>query len=741
MLLKRRSYLPLWAEVIAAPIARLLYRVRSRGAEGIPATGGALIVANHLSYVDVAVLQLACPRPLRFLGHQDLHAHTFFSWVFKIAGVIPVTADQPEAGAEQAVRALKAGELVCAFPEGGISRTGQLMRIKPGFDAIARAAGVLVIPAAIDGLWGSVFSFAEKKYIWKSPRLMPTAVFVAFGRPILAEKADLDTTRQAMLNLTSEAFEERPVLRRHIGREVVRSLAKRPGRIVVVDCTQERRPVTAAKLLGAAIALSRHLRKTLPDGRVGIVLPPGVGALIANLSVICAGKVPVNMNFTVHREAIDAAFRLGGFKTVISAEAMKAKLPNFPWPDTTVDLKEAILAAGGPRAILPWILAIKFLPNQWIPALVGLPRRGDRAEAALLFTSGSAGEPKGVVLTHRNILANCDQISSLSILPPTCIMLGCLPLFHSFGCTATMWYPLLRSCGLVTVPSPLDTRKIIDAIRDEKVTVLVGAPTFLRPILKKAEPSELKSLGVIASGAEKLPEDLYKSFLEIFNLEIFEGYGLTETSPVTSINQPDPPVTTATAKVQLGKKTGSVGRLMPGMTGRIVDPDTRQDLPPTSFGEVWVKGANVFSGYLLNEEKTRAVIKDGWFATGDLGHFDDDGFLTIAGRLSRFSKIGGEMVPLGTIEEKINELFGLDPAEGPSVVVVGIPDPTKGEALALVTSVPITPEMLREKLGGAGMPNLWIPKIVVRVDAIPHLETGKLDLSGCRKCAIAAGKN
>ena len=320
-------------------------------------------------------------------------------------------------------------------------------------------------------------------------------------------------------------------------------------------------------------------------------------------------------------------------------------------------------------------------------------------------------------------------------------MLGCLPLFHSFGCTATMWYPLLRSCGLVTVPSPLDTRKIIDAIRDEKVTVLVGAPTFLRPILKKAEPSELKSLGVIASGAEKLPEDLYKSFLEIFNLEIFEGYGLTETSPVTSINQPDPPVTTATAKVQLGKKTGSVGRLMPGMTGRIVDPDTRQDLPPTSFGEVWVKGANVFSGYLLNEEKTRAVIKDGWFATGDLGHFDDDGFLTIAGRLSRFSKIGGEMVPLGTIEEKINELFGLDPAEGPSVVVVGIPDPTKGEALALVTSVPITPEMLREKLGGAGMPNLWIPKIVVRVDAIPHLETGKLDLSGCRKCAIAAGKN
>jgi len=732
----RRSYLPLPLELLVGAIGKLLYRVRSRGAEQVPAAGGAVIVANHLSYADVVVLQLACPRPLRFVAYVGPETPAYLALAFRLAGVIPLAARHPSTAMHRAVRALQSGELVCVFPEGQISRTGQLMEIKRGFEILARRAGVPVIPAAIDGLWGSVFSFSGQKYLWKSPRLMPTPVFVAFGSPIPTAEADIAAARRALLDLGAEAFEERPALRRHLGREVVRQLAKHPRHCVVVDRTGARREVSAAQLLVVAAVLARRLRATIHENRVGIVLPPGAGAFIANLAVVCAGKVPVNLNFTAGRAAAEASLAASGIRAIITAEAMRTRAPDFPWPSQTLDVREAIAAAMGRRAILPWLLAVWFLPNQWVADLLGLPRTGDRAEAALLFTSGSAGEPKGVVLTHRNILANCAQISSLSILPETCTMLGCLPLFHSFGFTITLWYPLLRGCRLVTVPSPLDTRKIAEVIEAEQVSVLVGAPTFIRPLLRKARSAELRSLQLVVAGAEKLPDDLYQRFLEAFHLEILQGYGLTETAPVTSVNQPHPPATTATAGPQIGKKAGTVGRLLPGMTARILDPDTGDDLPLTATGVVCLAGANVFSGYLDDAQATESALRDGWFVTGDIGHFDDDGFLTIEGRLSRFSKIGGEMVPHGRVEQKLAEVLALDQTEGPLVVVLGVPDATKGETLVVLAALDLDPARMRDALAAAGLPNLWIPKVVRRVERIPVLASGKIDLKACREIAM-----
>jgi len=715
-------------------VARGLYRVRTLGAGHIPASGGAVLIANHLSYVDVVVLQLACPRPLRFMAYQGPGTHGFLAWVFRRAGVIPVAARHPRQGLRRAIGAAAAGELVCLFPEGQISRTGQLMALKRGFEIVAGGAEVPVIPAAIDGLWGSIFSFAGNKYLWKSPRLMPTAVCVAFGRP-LPKGADAASARRALMDLGAEAFAERPILRRHLAREVVRALAGRPGRIAVVDRTGDRRELKAAQLLAASAVLGGRLRATVPERRVGIVLPPGGGAVLANLAVLIGGKVPVNLNFTASRAAIEASLRLAGIHTVISADAMRAKVPDLPWPERTLDLRAEIAAAGGRRALLPWLAAAWLLPNQWVADLMRLPRRGDREEAALLFTSGSAGEPKGVVLTHRNLLANCAQVSSLSILPESGVLLGCLPLFHSFGFTVTIWYSLLRGCRLVTLPSPLDTRRLIDAIRQEHVTVLVAAPTFLRPFLKKARPAELRSLELVVTGAEKLPDDLHRGFLETFHIDILQGYGLTETSPVSNVNQPHPPVTTGTAEAQDGKRRGSVGRLMPGMAARIVDPEHGAELPFTSVGMLQLRGANVSPGYLDAAGAIRSVERDGWFVTGDLGRFDADGFLYIEGRLVRFSKIGGEMVPHGTIEQKILELFGLDPAESPAIAVAGVPDQAKGEALVLLTRLDITPDQLRVKLAAAGLPNLWIPRRILKVPAIPMLGTGKLDLAACKRLA------
>jgi acyl-[acyl-carrier-protein]-phospholipid O-acyltransferase/long-chain-fatty-acid--[acyl-carrier-protein] ligase len=476
----------------------------------------------------------------------------------------------------------------------------------------------------------------------------------------------------------------------------------------------------------------------VPEQRVGIVLPPGAGAFIANLAVLAAGKTPVNLNFTTSRSGLEASFKLGGIVTIISAEAMRAKLPNFPWLERTLDLKAEIAACGGKRAMVPWLVAAWVLPNQWCADLLGLPKVGDRAEAGLLFTSGSSGEPKGVVLSHRNILANCAQISSLSILPETCRLLGCLPVFHSFGFTVTLWYPMLRGCDVVTVPSPLDTRKIIEAIRDEKATTLIGAPTFIRPIIKKAQPGELRSLDLVVTGAEKLTDDLVRGFLERFHIDIMQGYGLTETTPAANINQPHPPVVVSTNEPQLGKRPGSVGRMMPGMAARIVDPETWAELPMTETGMVLFRGANVFGGYLDDPQKTKAAFRDGWFVTGDLGRFDEEGFLFIEGRLSRFSKIGAEMVPHGTIEQKLVEVFDLDQNEAYVLVVMGVPDPAKGESLVVLTTLELNPSDVREKLLAAGFAALWVPRLVHRVEKIPVLGTGKLDLKECKRLALEA---
>ena len=718
---------------------RIFYQVKVLGRDQVPA-GGALMLSNHLSYVDAVVLQIASPRPLRFVAFEGYARSPTVRFLLRAAGVIPVNPDKPLKGIRLAWEALKAGELVCVFPEGAISRTGQLMELREGFETIVRHAKVPVVPAAIDGLWGSIYSFAGNRYLWKSPRLMPTPVCVVFGAPIASERADVAHMRKAMLDVGEQAFQERPMLKRHLGREIVRALAKRPRHVEVVDRTAERRPVTSAQLLAVAAALSRYLRKTVPEQRIGIVLPTGAGAHIANLAIACAGKVPVNLNFTAGKAAIEASLKLGEIRTVITADAMRAKVPNFPFPENTLDLKKTIEAAGGKKAIVPWLLAAWLLPNQWVANLLDLPKVGDREEAALLFTSGSSGEPKGVVLTHRNLFANCAQISSLSILPDTAVLLACLPVFHSFGFTVTLWYPMLRGCKVITVPSPLDTKKIIEAIQQEKATVMLGAPTFVRPFLKKATKEELRSLELVVTGAEKLTLDLYEAFLGQFGIEILQGYGLTETTPAANINQHNPPITTATAEEQLGKRTGAVGRLMPGMTARIVDPDTGEELPLTSTGMLWLKGANVFPGYLKDAEKTAAALKDGWFITGDLGRFDNDGFLFIEGRLSRFSKIGGEMVPHGTIEQRCVDLLGTEQTDGPSMAITGIPDVTKGEALVLLTTQDITLELLRAKLLESGLPNLWVPRILRKVDKIPMLGTGKTDLKGVRTLALELTK-
>jgi len=377
------------------------------------------------------------------------------------------------------------------------------------------------------------------------------------------------------------------------------------------------------------------------------------------------------------------------------------------------------------------------MPLALLRRWLGVPRYGDHEETALLFTSGSGGEPKAVVLTHRNILANTAQIAAVLGQVHLDSILGSLPVFHSFGFTVTFWWPMLGGPRVVSYPNPLDTQKLAETIEKHRLQLLITTPTFLRAFLRKAKPEQLKSLKMVVTGAEKLPVDLLREFEARFGIQVSEGYGMTEASPVVAVNLFDHPPSAINPDGVLGRRIGSVGRMVPGLSASIRDPETDEELDIFSSGMLWLRGANIFEGYFKDTDQTTAVLKDGWYKTGDLGHLDEDGFLFIEGRMSRFSKIGGEMVPHMRVEQAINQALDLHPAhgEGPAVAIVGVPDEKRGESLVLLSTVPVEQFDLRKKLTALGLPNLWIPKVVRRVTAIPILATGKLDLRACQRLA------
>jgi acyl-[acyl-carrier-protein]-phospholipid O-acyltransferase / long-chain-fatty-acid--[acyl-carrier-protein] ligase len=711
-------------------IASCIYRVRAIGVENLPKTGGVLLISNHVTYVDAVVLQMACPRPIRFVAYEGFHKTWWLGWALRILGVIPISTRHAKDAVRSIADFLKRGEVVCIFPEGQLTRTGTLQGLRKGFELMAREGQAPVVPVYLDALWGSIFSYSDRRFFWKRPERWPYGALVNFGKPVPAEEARTMEAWRALLDLGEESFELRPDLEEHLGYAAIKSLGTAPWKTLIIDRLAKRR-MSRGMILALALALAQRWR-AIPGRRVGVVLPPGVGGTAANLALVLAGKIPVNLNFTSGRAALESCLRRAEIQAVISAEVLRKKIADFPWPAQTIDVAGEIQNCDK-LSLAGWLLAVWLLPARMIASLARVPLHGNREEAALLFTSGSSGEPKGVILSHRNIIGNVSQFAATNVISRGDTLLGSLPLFHSFGFTVTLWYPILRGVRTAALPSPLETQKIGETVHDERVTVLLSTPTFLRAYLRKIDADRFGSLRMIVAGAEKLPEDLARSFQEKFKVPIMEGYGLTETSPAVSVNIPDP----TGSGVNPGTRAGSVGRLIPGMTARIVDPETQRQRSLFETGMLHLRGPNIFNGYLGDEKKTKEVLQEGWFITGDLARFDEDGFLFIEGRLSRFSKIGGEMVPHGTVEESVLRALGLEESDALSVAVVGVPDEAKGEALVLLTTADIAPDALREKLSAAGLPNLWIPKIVRRVERIPALATGKLDLKGCQALAAS----
>ncbi len=713
------------------PLVRTFYRVTPFGMENLP-QGGFLLVPNHISWVDALVLQLACPRPIRYVIDEQYYSKPILHPILRAIGCIPISSRHSHAAVRAAAEQVSNGEIVCVFPEGELERRGTLLRLQRGFEVIARHSKAQVVPVWLDQLWGSIFSFQGGKFFRKFPKRIPYPVSVAFGKPLEPKTADVATVREELLKLGEFCFSRRPSLDRHVAEECVRGLKRSPFATAVID-GMDHTSLSRSKLLGAAAALSRHLRKEFPDKRIAIVLPASKGSMLANLAVMLANKTPVDLNFTIGRAANESCCRRANLRVVISATPFIQRVKDFPWPDRVLKLDE-LLPQMKRQIVLWWIASILF-PARLLLRLLKVPKKGGHAEAVLLFTSGTTGEPKGAVMSHRNVVGNVSQFRELLDATKTDAILASLPFFHTFGSTVTLWYPLIEGVRIVTYPNPLEPAKCAALIERYNLTFLLATPTFLRLYLRKAEPEQLKSLRLIITGAEKLPIELASHFEERFKQKVFEGYGLTETAPVVSVNLPDPEPKHPGEHIQPSSRAGSVGRLAPGIAAEIREPETDRKLSLFEAGMLWLRGVNIFEGYLDDPQRTAEVLRDGWLKTGDIGRFDEDGFLYIEGRLSRFSKIGGEMVPHEAIEQKIIEQLGLSGRDERPIAIVGVQDEAKGEALVLLSAMDLDIADLRKKLQEAGVPNLWIPKNVQRIDAIPVLASGKLDLKKCQECA------
>jgi acyl-[acyl-carrier-protein]-phospholipid O-acyltransferase/long-chain-fatty-acid--[acyl-carrier-protein] ligase len=458
---------------------------------------------------------------------------------------------------------------------------------------------------------------------------------------------------------------------------------------------------------------------------LGVMMPASNAAGILNLGIVLAGKVPVNLNFTSGREALESSLAQCSIKTIYTAEKFleKAKIERrgeMRFAEEILQFSKAAQAAA-------------FVMARVAPAAMLVPRNIKADDlAAVLFSSGSTGTPKGVMLSHRNLIANASSVHDLFQVNQTDTIAGVLPLFHSFGFTYTLWFPLLHGASAAYHAAPLDAKGLGELVEKTKATFLPAPPTFCQAYLRGCSKEQFASLKHVLVGAERLQPALAKAFEEKFGLTLLEGYGATEMSPVISVNVPDREQLNVT---QLGTKVGTVGQTVPGVAAKVVDRESGETVAHGCEGLLLVRGANRMLGYLNKPEETAAVFRDGWYVTGDIVTMDADGFIRIVDRQSRFSKIGGEMVPHGKVEEVLRELLGDEAA----CCVTAVNDERRGERLvALVASQNgLTAKDIWQKLMATDLPKLWIPKAddIRLVAALPLLGTGKLDLKAAKRMA------
>lgn len=724
-------------------LARRIYRITlvgpglDDGAFPQP-EGPTVFIANHVTFIDGLFISALSRKPVRYLVLSTFWKKPFTRFFLNAMGAIPFgtgRAHETQQGLDAARAALARGEYICIFPEGVLTRTGHLQPFKRGVEKLLEGTDAQVVPIYLERLWGSVFSFSGGRFIRKLPRQLPYPVTVAVGKP-LAHTTPAWRLNQAISELGTDAVPHRYAPNTTLARQCILATKKNLFAARMSDTTGQR--INGLRMLVGARLVAQWLHTVLgPAQHVGVLLPSSVGGALANIALAMLGKTSVNLNFSLGSAAREAAIAQGDIHQIIATKKLVDALGMAG--DTRLLLLEEGIAKAGRAARLHTLLQAVLYPGgllcrRWLRGV-----QDKQATATILFSSGSTATPKAVMLSHENLIANIESIGTLlahaerGLKTPYAIA-GILPFFHSFGLMAGVWLPAVTGRRIAYHSNPLEAKTVVKMIARERIGLLITTPTFARHYVSVAKENALASLRLVILGGERLLEPVATALAEALpGAAILEGYGATELGPVVAINVPD---ITHGGLLHRGQQKGSVGKPIPGVSVHIVAREGDALVPPGEEGVIHVKSPSCMQGYYGNAELTSRVLKNGWYDTGDIGHIDADGFLTITDRLARFSKIGGEMVPHGKIEEALAQLISPES----EVVVVALSDDSKGETLCvLTTETRVTPRDMQRMLKEAGLPNLWIPAAdrIFVVEALVQLPNGKRDLGASKEQAAA----
>ena len=734
--------------VIAAILMRRKYNLKVLGFENLPRSGtGVLMLGNHISWLDWAMIQMACPRHVHFVMEKAIYERWYLKWFLSLYKVVPISAGSNRTALAKVRDLLNDGRVVCLFPEGAISHTGQIGEFKRGFEKACEDANGVILPFYLRGLWGSRFSRSTDKMKSLRRSGLKRDVIVAYGKPLPINSTAI-TVKKKVTELSIHAWNDYTSELEPIAPSFIRTAKQGMSDMAIADVQGE--PLSYRRLLTACAIFSRRLTSAKGQ-RLGLLMPTSSAGAIANIASLFAGKTLVNINFTASQQAMLSALEQAEVETILTAHKFVTKLkakgidvePLFEGKHVIYmeDVKAGVSKVEG----LLTMLTVSVLPAWVLSAWYG--RRSQLEDtAAILFSSGSEGAPKGVMLSQRNIMANLKQIADvLNVRDEDCIM-ATLPLFHAFGLTVTCFMPLVEGLPVVCHPDPTDAQNIGKGVARYKATMMCATSTFLRLYTrnKRLHPLMFSSLRIAVAGAERMDPKVQQDFEQRFKVPIVEGYGCTETTPVAGVNMPDH-LSTEGWFVQVGTRPGTVGLALPGSTFRIVDPVSLEELPTGEEGLILIGGTQIMQGYLNNPEKTAEVVVElddtRWYKTGDKGRVDEDGFLTIVDRYSRFAKLGGEMVSLGAVETEIRKICTKQQEDADlRLVAVNLPDEKKGEKVILLLEENefFAADQLRNVLVEGGMQGLMIPAEVHSVAEVPLLGSGKTDYPAAKALALSA---
>lgn len=689
-------------------VLQTLFRIEVQGDVSVFNNERTLIVANHESFLDGLIIGLLAPTDAVFVVHAQITAQPIFRFLLHFVPHLSVDSTSPLA-MKQIVKLVESGKPVIIFPEGRITKTGSLMKVYDGAAFVAARTGATIVPVRIDGAAQSYFGRLAGVY----PRKLFPKVRVHILQRCSIAMPDLPTAkerrrrcgehmRRILLDMLVETRPPHTLFEAFLdGKNTLGSNYKLAEDIRLVE-------ESYGSLLKMSLGLSRITgRITAKDEVVGVLLPNAAPAMALILALTIGRRVPAMLNYTAGADGMRSACVAADIKTIIASRSFieKAKLTDMlaQLGDYNIvyleDFKAQITLAD--KLWLLWHMVF--------PASAAEPQEPSDA-AVVLFTSGSEGKPKGVVHSHNSLLSNVAQIRAVADFTPHDKFMMALPLFHSFGLTCGVVLPLVSGCKVFLYPSPLHYRIIPEVVYDRDCTVLFGTSTFLGNYGKYAHPYDFGRLRYVVAGAEKLSEEVQRLWIEKFGIRILEGYGVTECAPVVAVNVP------------MACKVGTVGQFLPCVQYAI-DPVSGIE----NGGALFIKAPNVMKGYLLFDKpgmlQPPAEKGEGWYATGDIVSIDDEGYVTIRGRIKRFAKIAGEMISLEVVEKNAT-------AASPDFAHAASTrnDAAKGEALVLFTTDPaLTRDQLVAAARAAGSPELSVPRVIRRLDAIPMLGTGKTD--------------